>query len=152
MRKLTTEQKDMQGTLRPSREVNSGLTHGTLAIIPRIPEGWPPETGTIWRTICTELKRTGYLTRAFMPLVRDYVWAVYEQEVAREKLMEFGFIEVALNAKGLPNNRLSVWHDLQERAFKRQIAAGKELGLSPNMAHKIPAIKKEVSNEESLLN
>lgn len=141
----------MQGTLRPSREAKEGLTHSELAIIPRIPEGWPPETGSIWRTVCTELKRSGYLTRAFIPLIKDYCWAVYEQQIAREKLIETGFTEVALNAKGLPNNRLSVWHDLQERAFKRAITAGKELGLSPASAYKIPAKKNPLNDEHSYI-
>jgi len=152
MRKLSIEQKQIQGTLKPSREGKDTLTHSELSITPRIPEGWPPETGRIWRSVCTELKRTGYLTRAYLPLITDYCWAVYEQQTARQKLIEEGFTEVALNAKGLPNNKLSVWHDLQERAFKRAVTAGKELGLSPATAYKIPVKKSDnKSTEETYL-
>ncbi len=145
MRKKSQEEKERQGTYEPSKEVgNSMPTTGELIIIPPIPTDWPPEAGKIWRRICQIMKQSGYLTHGFLGTIKSYCWAEYEHDYARLQLINCNFVD--------EKKRLSQWMDMEDRSFKRMMIAGKELGLTPGSAFKIPVKKVEVKQEESLLN
>jgi phage terminase small subunit len=137
MRPKTKEEKEMQGTFEPSKPQIEGVEFELLERNPSCPDNWPEEAKTIWRDVCSFLKSVNHLSKAYVPVIEEYSWAVYRCQVAKEKLIskpDDNFWEKVLNTNTKRMERLTV-----------------KLGFSPLDSMKVPSKKKGGDSEMSLL-
>src|SRR5687767_13312665 len=87
MRPKTQEEKEIQGTFEPSKPQVDGLSFELLERNPNSPDNWPQEACDIWQEVCTNLKAVNHLTKAYIPIIEEYSWAVYRCRIAKEKLI-----------------------------------------------------------------
>jgi P27 family predicted phage terminase small subunit len=153
MRPKTKEEKEMQGTFEPSKEplesVNLGEWDGER--LPASPDGWPPPIQKIWNERCRDLKNTGYLTKAFIPLLRRYCFAILQAEKAESYLISEGFVTIERGSEGQEYEVVSKWVNVLDNANKTIERIGAKFGFSPLDVQKIPAVKKAEGREMSLI-
>lgn len=137
MRAKTQEEKEMQGTFEPSKPQIDGVSFNLMEKNPNSPSDWPEEAKEIWQEVCTVLKSVNHLSKAYVPVIEEYSWAVYRCRLAKEKLIakpddSFWSKEIELNRKCV--ERLTV-----------------KLGFSPLDSIKVPSKKVGGDSEMSLL-
>ncbi len=155
MRAKTKEEKELQGTYEPSKEGSEVVEYDKYDRLPVIPKGWPPEAGKIWQDVCLLLKNTGYLSRAFMPMVRRYCFAVYQAQEAEKQILlsgAHGFVAVRISTNGDEYGVISPWVSVLENATKTIERISAKFGFNPVDLVKVPKVKKVENEEENLLN
>ena len=157
MRAKTKEEKEMQGTYEPSKDPLEAVE---LAVwdadrMPAAPDGWPPNIQKLWNDRCKDLKGSGYLVKAFIPLLRRYCFAVYQAELAEKTLLSGGefnsFVQEKIGSEGQTYDEVSKWVYVMDNANKTIERLGAKFGFSPLDVQKIPAIGKKEGKEMSLL-
>jgi P27 family predicted phage terminase small subunit len=153
MRPKTQEEKEMQGTFEASKEPLEPveLAAWDADRMPAAPDGWPPNIQKIWNDRCKDLKNTGYLVKAFMPLLRRYCFAIKQAEEAEQKLLDEGFVTIEIGTKGQQYEVVSKWLDVLDNANKTIERIGAKFGFTPLDVQKIPAVKQKEGKEMSLL-
>lgn len=144
MLKKTKEEKEMQGTYEPSKEVLEPVKFDSLDKIPNAPDRWTPGAQKMWRTLCGELQKNGYLSAAFLPAFKKYVFAVYLSDLAERKIIENGE-EMVMSEAG------TYWMKVLNEQNKTIIQLGSKFGFTPYDAAKIPKIIQEPGQTMSLL-
>lgn len=152
MRAKTKEEKEMQGTFEPSREVESvQLEEWDGERLPACPAGWPYPLQSFWNDRCRDLKNAGYLAKAVLEPLRRYCWAAWMAREAEKAIAEEGFIIDEIGTKGqvykVPNPMLSVLSEATKVIDKY----GAKFGFSPLDVQKIPAVQRKEGKEMSLL-
>jgi len=111
MRPKTKEEKEMQGTFEPSKEAPEPmyLSEWDGERLPASPGGWPTSIQSIWNDRCRDLKNTGYLTKAFLPLLRRYCFAILQAEKAESQLISEGFVTFERGSEGQEYEVVSKW-------------------------------------------
>ncbi len=137
MRPKSKELKEMQGTLEQSRPNLEGVEFDLLERNPSCPDNWPDEAKDIWRDVCSFLKSVNHLSKAYVPVIEEYSWAVYRCRVAREKLIE--------------KSDDHYWEKTLETNSKRVERLTVKLGFSPLDSIKVPSKKKGGDSEMSLI-
>lgn len=150
MRELPKEQKEMQGTYEASREGLEPVEYDEYERTPSAPSEWPPSIQKIWLDRCADLKKAGYLVKAFMPHLKRYCFAILQAEEAESMLLRDGFITEEIGTKGQTYAVPSKWLAVLAEANKVMDRVGAKFGFTPLDVQKIPVVKKEV-NVESLL-
>jgi phage terminase small subunit len=150
MRKLSKEEKELQGTYEPSKEGIEPVEYGVYERIPTAPTNWPPEAKKIWMDRCEDLKQSGYLVKAMMAPLRRYCFAVYQAEYAESQIMKmtedgYGpqFTETRTTAEGNEYEVLSKWIMVLDNANKVIEKFGAKFGFTPLDIQKIPVIEKK---------
>jgi phage terminase small subunit len=155
MREKPKDLKIMQGTFEPSKEGLDPVEYGMYERIPTAPDGWPIEAQKIWMDRCADLKQSGYLVKAMIAPLRRYCFAVYQAEVAEQKILSIGegvgFTETKVSVGGNPYETLSVWVSVLDNATKTIERLGAKFGFTPLDIQKIPKIEKSKGTEMSLL-
>jgi P27 family predicted phage terminase small subunit len=150
MRPISKEIKEMQGTFEPSKEGLEPVQFNQYERNPSAPAGWPPHIQKHWSDLCTDLKKAGYLMRAFMPGLVSYCFAILQRDEAQEKLMSEGFVITKITTAGTADVP-SPWLTVLAQANKEIANFGAKYGLTPLDVQKIPAIEKKQGTEMSLL-
>lgn len=151
MRAKTKEEKEMAGTFEPSREGEDAVEYGKYEINPSAPRDWPANIQRIWSDRCRDLKDSGYLAKAFIPLLRRYCFAVLQAEMAEKKLLSEGFVTIEIGTQGQQYEVVSKWVAVLDLANKTIERIGAKFGFSPLDVQKIPAVEKKQAVEMSLL-
>jgi len=153
MRPKTKEEKEMQGTFEPSKEAPEPmyLSEWDGERLPASPGGWPTSIQSIWNDRCRDLKNTGYLTKAFLPLLRRYCFAILQAEKAESQLISEGFVTFERGSEGQEYEVVSKWVNVLDNANKTIERIGAKFGFSPLDVQKIPAVQKKEGKEMSLL-
>jgi P27 family predicted phage terminase small subunit len=151
MRAKTKEDKELQGTYEPSREGQEAVEFDRYAINPVAPKEWPPHIQKIWSDRCQDLKNTGYLAKAFIPLLRRYCFAILQAEEAETHLLRDGFVTYETGTEGQQYEVVSKWVNVLDNANKTIERIGVKFGFSPLDVQKIPAVQKKEGVEMSLL-
>jgi P27 family predicted phage terminase small subunit len=153
MRPKTKEEKELQGTFEPSKEPLESveLAEWDAERMPNAPDGWPPHMQKLWNDRCKDLKNTGYLTKAFIPLLRRYCFAILQAEKAEGYLLTDGFVVEERGTEGQVYEVMSKWINVLDNANKTIERIGAKFGFSPLDVQKIPAIQKKEGKEMSLL-
>ncbi len=141
----------MQGTYEASREREDAVEFDRYEINPVAPKNWPPQIQKIWSDRCQDLKNTGYLAKAFIPLLRRYCFAILQAEEAEKYLIEEGFTTIETGTEGQQYEVMSKWINVLDNANKTIERIGAKFGFSPLDVQKIPAIAKKEGKEMSLL-
>jgi P27 family predicted phage terminase small subunit len=150
MRAKTKEEKEMQGTFEPSKEPLDPVQLNAYERSPTPPANWPPSIQKIWLDRCDDLKNTGYLAKAFIPLLRRYCFAVLQAEEAEKHLLDEGFTVTEYGTEGQAYEVMSKWINVLDQANKTIERIGAKFGFSPLDVQKIPAVKKAEGKEMSL--
>ncbi len=150
MRPKTKEEKELQGTFEASREGDDAVEYDKYEISPVAPKEWPPNIQKLWLDRCNDLKRAGYLVKAFIAPLRRYCFAVMQAEKAEEMLLQEGFVTTETGTMGQEYEVVSKWLAVLDNANKTIDKFGSKFGFSPLDVQKIPVVRKEV-NEGSLL-
>ncbi len=150
MRAKTQSEKEIQGTFEPSKEPIEGVEYDKYDRLPVVPKGWPPDAAKIWQDTCMLLKNAGYLSKAFIPMLRRYCFAVYQAHEAEKMLLLDGFITESIGTKGQVYQTPSHWIGVLDSANRTIQSIGAKFGFNPTDLVKIPKIKKD-ETEESLL-
>jgi P27 family predicted phage terminase small subunit len=151
MRAKTKDEKEMQGTYEPSKEGPDAVELEKYQINPVAPREWPPSIQKIWSDRCQDLKNTGYLAKAFIPLLRRYCFAILQAEEAEKNLLEEGFTVTEYGTEGQAYTVMSKWINVLDNANKTIERIGAKFGFSPLDVQKIPALEKKEGKEMSLL-
>jgi P27 family predicted phage terminase small subunit len=151
MRSISKEQKEIQGTYEPSREGEPSVEFDRYEINPAAPKGWPPQIQKIWSDRCQDLKNTGYLAKAFIPLLRRYCFAILQAEEAEKHLLDEGFTVIEYGTEGQQYEVMSKWINVLDNANKTIERIGAKFGFSPLDIQKIPVVQKKEGKELSLL-
>lgn len=153
MRAKTKEEKEMQGTYEPSKEQPEAIELAAWDAdrMPASPEGWPPHIQKVWNDRCKDLKSIGYLTKAFIPLLRRYCFAILQAEEAERHLLSEGFTTIERGTEGQEYEVMSKWINVLDNANKTIERLGAKFGFSPLDVQKIPALQKKEGKEMSLL-
>ena len=151
MRAKSKELKEMQGTYEPSREGVEAVELDKYQINPVAPKDWPPHIQKIWSDRCQDLKNTGYLAKAFIPLLRRYCFAILQAEKAEEQLLYEGFVTLERGSEGQEYEVMSKWINVLDNANKTIERLGAKFGFSPLDVQKIPIVAKKEGKEMSLL-
>lgn len=152
MRKKTQENKEMQGTFEPSKELSTlNLPEWDGQRLPAAEKDWPPRIQELWNNRCRDLQQAGYLQNAFLVSLRRYCFAVMMADRAERQLISGGFIIEEEGTKGQTYHVVSPWLTVLEKANKTIDSIGSKFGFAPLDASKIPAVKKEVKDGEDLL-
>lgn len=142
----------MQGTYEPSKEAESiSIQQYSGVYMPKCPAGWPPRVQKLWNDQCKYLQSMGYLNGSFLVGLRQYCFAVMMADEAQKKLIDEGYVTQETGDKGQVYEVVSKWLTVLEKAQKTISVYEAKFGFTPLEASKIPAVKKEVKNEESLL-
>lgn len=133
---ISKEMKKLQGTYEASRDIDTlSLPEWDGKKMPAAPDGWPYPIKSLWNERCHDLNKSGYLSPAFLALLRRYCFAVYQAQEAETK-----WIEEGMDSK-------SKWLIVLENATKTMERIGAKFGFTPLDANKIPAkVKDEFSN------
>ena len=150
MRKKSKDLKEMQGTYEPSKEGLEAVEYDIYERTPSAPANWPPNIRKIWEERCADLKRSGYMVKAFMVPLHRYCFAVMQAMRAEEQLISGGFVIIIHNESG-SYEKPSPWLSVLDQANKTIERIGAKFGFTPLDVQKIPVIKKVESGEESLL-
>lgn len=142
MQKKSREEKELQGTYEPSKEGLETVDFDEYERVPTPPSNWPPTAQKLFTDRCYDLKKAGYLKKAFIPLLKRYCFAVYMSDVAEKMIIEEG--EHAFVSKGK-------WMEILADSNKTIIQLGTKLGFSPLDASKIPVVAKKEAKTMSLL-
>ncbi len=137
MRAKTQEEKEMQGTFEPSKPQVSGIEFELLERNPSCPENWPEEAKAIWRDVCNYLKSVNHLTKAYVPIIEEYSWAVYRCQLAKTNLI------------AVPADH--VWERVLDTNRKCVERLTVKLGFSPLDSFKVPSKKMGGDSELTLL-
>lgn len=151
MRPKTKEVKEIQGTYEPSKDGDAAVEFDRYQINPIAPREWPPQIQKIWSDRCQDLKNTGYLAKAFIPLLRRYCFAILQAEEAERHLLDEGFTVKETGTEGQQYEVMSKWINVLDNANKTVERIGAKFGFSPLDVQKIPAIVKKEGKEMSLL-
>jgi P27 family predicted phage terminase small subunit len=151
MRPISKEQKELQGTYEPSKEGVDSVELEKYEINPPAPKNWPPEIQKLWSDRCQDLKNTGYLVKAFIPLLRRYCFAILQAQEAEKHLLEEGFTTIERGTEGQEYEVMSKWINVLDNANKTIERIGAKFGFSPLDVQKIPAVQKKEGKEMSLL-
>ena len=143
MRAKTKEEKEIAGTYQACREGEDAIEFAKMAINPPAPKEWPESIQKMWSERCNDLKNTSYLSKAFLPMLRRFCFAVYQAELAEKKLMEEGFVTVEFGSEGQQYEVVSKWVVVLDNANKTIDKFGSKFGLSPMDSFKIPKLVKE---------
>ncbi len=141
MRPIPKEIKEMQGTFEPSKEGLEPVEYDVYERAPICPDGWPPRIQRLWGDRCNDLRKSGYLVKAFMVPLRRYCFAVLQAEEAEKQLLENGYIEEIITEKG-SYEKPSDWIKILDNANKTILAFGAKFGFSPLDIQKIPVVEK----------
>jgi phage terminase small subunit len=153
MRAKSKELKEMQGTYEPSKETESiSIQPYSGVYMPKCPTGWPPRIQGLWNKRCKDLQVKGQLADEFLIGLKQYCFNVMMSDEAQKHLIEEGYVVPETGDKGQVYEVVSKWLTVLEKAQKAINIYEAKFGFSPLDASKIPAVKKDVSNEESLLN
>lgn len=150
MRAKTQDEKEKQGTFEPSREGEDPVEYDKYEISPIAPREWPPNIQKLWLDRCNDLKKAGYLVKAFIAPLRRYCFAVMQAEKAEQMLLTEGFVTLEIGTKGQTYEVVSKWVMVLDNANKTIDRFGAKFGFTPLDVQKIPIIRKEV-NGASLL-
>lgn len=140
----------MQGTYEPSKEGLDPVEYDEYERVPTAPKDWPPEIQKIWMDRCYDLKKAGYLVKAFMPPLKRYCFALLQAEEAEKMLLGEGFVTEEIGTNKQVYKIPSKWLAVLDNANKVIDRFGAKFGFTPLDVQKIPVVKKEV-NVESLL-
>lgn len=150
MRPIPEKTKIAQGTFEPSRENFDPVEYDAWdgERMPAAPKEWPPRIQNIWNERCHDLNKAGYLTRAFLPALRRYCFAVLQAEEAEEKLLAAaadggGFVTTETGTHGQVYDVTSKWLFVLDNATKVIEKFGAKFGFTPLDVQKIPVVKKE---------
>lgn len=157
MRPKTQEEKEMQGTFEPSKEIESvELDNWDGQRMPAAPDGWPPSIQKIWNDRCKDLFKAGYLAKAFLPHLKRYCFAILQADEAEERLSSEGFMAVVKikdnfgKVTTMTTEKPSPWLAVLDQANKTIDKVGSKFGFTPLDIQKIPVVKK-AQNDEGLL-
>jgi P27 family predicted phage terminase small subunit len=151
MRQISKDQKEIQGTFEASREGEDPVEYSRYEINPSAPKEWPPNIQKIWVDRCNDLKLSGYLAKAFIPLLRRYCFAILQAEEAEKNLLSEGFVTIEKGTMGQQYEVVSKWVQVLDNANKTIERIGAKFGFSPLDVQKIPVIEKKEGKEMSLL-
>jgi phage terminase small subunit len=151
MRAKTKEEKELTGTYQACRDKEDAIELAKYDINPMSPKIWPLHIQKLWSDRCKDMKNTGYLARAFMPLLRRYCFAVYQAEEAEKHLLDEGFVTLEKGTMGQEYEVVSKWVYVLDNATKTIERISSKLGFSPLDMQKIPAVQKKEGAEMSLL-
>lgn len=144
MRQISKEQKEMQGTLEPSREVESmKLEEWDGQRMPAAPAGWDYPMQSFWNDRCKDLKNAGYLAKAVLEPVRRYCVAVKHARDAEASIMEDGYTIEQIGTKGQVYTVKNPMLDVLKDANKEIQYWTARFGFTPLDVQKIPASKKD---------
>lgn len=144
MRQISKEQKEMQGTFEPSREVESvKLEEWDGQRMPSCPAGWDYPMQSFWNERCKDLKNAGYLARAVLEPLRRYCFAVKMARDAEAKVEEEGCTIEQIGTKGQVYTVKNPALDVLKDANKEIQYWSAHFGFTPLDVQKIPAVKKE---------
>lgn len=136
MRRLTTDEKDMRGTLRPSREKRT-ISQQQLERAPMAPTEWPLPVQKIWSDRCNDLKRAGYLNKTVLETLRRYCFCHHLCMEAEKRLLD--------------NPADWRWHKIHDSNSKLLVMISSHFGWTPVTAAKVPVINHKKETAESLL-
>jgi phage terminase small subunit len=151
MRAKTQEEKELAGTFEPSKEGLEPVDYDAFERIPTPPGDWPPNIQKIWMDRCNDLKKAGYLMKAFIPPLRRYCFAILQAEKAEQMLLSDGFIGHEIGTKGQVYEIPSKWIQVLDNANKTIDRFGAKFGFTPLDVQKIPIVRKEADKGMSLL-
>ena len=142
----TKDLKVLQGTLRPSREIDETVEYEEWdgQRMPICPKGWPLEMQSFWNDRCHDLKNVGYLAKACIEPLRRYCWAVYQAREAERRLDEEGFLIEQTGTKGQIYTVKNPWLDILDQSVRVIERYGAKFGFTPLDVQKIPNNRKEV--------
>lgn len=151
MRQISQEQKELQGTYEPSKETPPPVEYDDYERVPSAPDGWPPSIQKLWSDRCTDLKKAGYLVKAFIPGLRRYCFAVLQAEEAERHLLDEGFVTEEVGTKGQVYEVMNKWVTVLDNANKTIEKYGAKFGFSPLDIQKIPVVRKDEGPVMNLL-
>lgn len=144
MRQISKEQKEMQGTFEPSREVESvKLEEWDGQRMPSCPAGWDYPMQSFWNDRCKDLKNAGYLAKAVLEPLRNYCFAVKQARDAQEAILTEGYTIEQVGTKGQVYTVKNPMLDVLKDANKEIQYWASRFGFTPLDVQKIPAVKKE---------
>jgi P27 family predicted phage terminase small subunit len=152
MRKLDKETKEIQGTLEASREVDPvemPLWDGQR--LPAANKIWPPHIQEEWNRLCRDLQSAGYLARSFLNPLKRYCFAIMLAEEAEMMLTSGDIVEEGEGSQKQTIYKVSEWMKVWKDANRTMLEFGREFGLTPLAASKIPKVVKDKKDDESLL-
>lgn len=129
MRPKTQEEKEMQGTLEPSREKEVQTVEFSQVEKFISPKEWPDEAKFIFQDLCGIVRNGGHLTKAVYLGLRSLAEHEYHRRLA----------EVALIDDPTDSKWLKVM-DIRGKAVERGLA---KFGMYPADLYRVPQIKKE---------
>lgn len=150
MRAKSKELKELQGTFEPSKEGAEGVQWGAYDRIPQAPDYFPLKIQKMWIDRCKDMKKTGYLARAFMPLLESYCMYYMFRDDAIKHLLDEGLVVTEHGEHGSYDVESKWWKILNDTT-KKINEVGAKLGFSPLDMQKIPAIQPKQEAEMSLL-
>lgn len=151
MRELPKEVKEMQGTYEPSREGLEPVEFDGYERIPTAPREFPPNIQKLWMDRCADLKKAGYLVKAFMPQLLEYCTAAMIADEARRNLISDGYVVEEVGTKGQVYRVPSKWLDIWYKAVGKMESIGAKFGFTPLDAQKIPKAREDDKGAISLL-
>lgn len=139
MRKLSNEQKKMQGTYQECRD-KPVVQWQQMDAIPDPPDFFNEVGATTWYSVCHQLKGRGELCFVYMPLVDTYCFAVQMWSRAKQELMKEGakLTTTYINKVGASNEVPSAWFRIMKQSEDTMRSSGAKLGLSPLDIQKLP--------------
>ena len=132
---LPTKIKELRGTIRPDRMLESGEMQPELAKSIPVPPDLFDEVGKrLWYHLCTELKRLEMLTEIGFPQIEDYClnYQLYWDAVKR---VQKG--KAAISVKG-GTPRMNPYFKIMQDTRMAMIRFEDRWGLSPSTQTKIP--------------
>lgn len=144
MRAKTQEEKELQGTFEPSREVEAlELVEWDGQRMPACPKGWPEPMQNFWNDRCKDLKQAGYLAKPCIEPLRRYCYAVWMAREAEKSIDEQGCTIEQVGTKGQVYTVKNPMLDVLKDANKEIALWCSRFGFTPADTQKIPARVKE---------
>ena len=136
-----TELKKLKGTLVKSRVPENELVFQCMTHIPEAPDTFNETSIQLWVSCCVSLQGVGLLFPQDLPLLEEYVYAVFMLRESRRQLMNADIVEEQTNKAGYTYQSINKWVKINLEYSKEATRLGREFGFSPSARTKISTTK-----------
>lgn len=143
----TTEQKEMQGTLRKSRELENPMQPDKLEGVPVPPVDLDEVGQTTWLATATQLHALGILSGLDLAMLKEYCYQISIMERAKVELKS-GLVITITNKGGGSYEVKSPYIAIYNEALTHANRLAQQYGLTPSSRQKITANPKQEEKKD----
>jgi P27 family predicted phage terminase small subunit len=129
--------KEIQGTLRPSRELSNPMEVESLSTIPAAPDGLDKVGQDTWYSTASKLQELGLLSDLDLVMLKEYCYQVSIMQKAKKCIDEEGMTIIMQNKGGGMYPVKSPYIAIYNEALTHSCRIAQQFGFTPSSRQSI---------------